>query len=338
MVLRLRIRRDRLQIVRRDDAHAAAFHLLEEGARFHRAHEQHAFERLDVGAGGDHVHGHDHARVVAVAKRGDQVFGLRAGGTVGDFLREVVALTELLAQDTHDVLGVAVVLGEHQRLRHFRTAGEDFRKQLVAEGAHDGADLVRCHHLAVELVRVVVEILVQLLPAHLARLAVAQVHIVAGLDLAARLGHLGADAIDVVVHVHAVGDRLFVAVFHHQVLVEKAEGLLRRRGGEADQVRVKIFQHLAPQVVDGAVRFVGDDDVEGLDRDRRVIGDRLGRLEQILQPGGGDFVVLFRQLAAAQHRVQPLDGTDGHARGGVERVRRQMLDDVLLAELVVVVG
>ncbi len=103
-------------------------------------------------------------------------------------------------------------------------------------------------------------------------------------------------------------------------------------------MRVEILQHLAPQVVDRAVRFVGDDDVEGLDRDRRVVGDRLGRLEQILQPGGGDFVVLSREFAAFQHRIQPLDGADGDARSGVQRVRSQMLHDVFLAELVVVVG
>ena len=56
-----------------DDAHAAALHLLEEGAALHRAHEHHDLHRLDVGAGGDHVHGDGDARVVAVAEGGDQV-------------------------------------------------------------------------------------------------------------------------------------------------------------------------------------------------------------------------------------------------------------------------
>ena len=31
------------------------------------------------------------------------------------------------------------------------------------------------------------------------------------------------------------------------------------------------FEHLAPQVVDAAVALVGDDEVEGLDRQRRVV-------------------------------------------------------------------
>ena len=51
-----------------DHAHAAAFHLLEEAARLHRAHEEDDLQRLDVRAGGDHVHGDGDARVVAVAK------------------------------------------------------------------------------------------------------------------------------------------------------------------------------------------------------------------------------------------------------------------------------
>ena len=97
--------------------------------------------------------------------------------------------------------------------------------------------------------------------------AVALVHVVAGVDLAPPCGDLGLDAIDVVVDVDAVGHGLLVGVFHHQVLVEEAEGLLDGRGGEADQIGVEVLQHLPPEVVDGAVAFVGDDDVEGLDRE-----------------------------------------------------------------------
>ena len=66
-----------------------------------------------------------------------------------------------------------------------------------------------------------------------------------------------------------------MAVFHHEVLIEEAEGLLAGRGGEADEVGVEVFEHLAPEVVDGAVALVGDDDVEGLDGDGRVVFDRL---------------------------------------------------------------
>ena len=85
------------------------------------------------------------------------------------------------------------------------------------------------------------------------------------------LGDLGADAVDVEVDVDAVGHGLLVGVFHHQVLVEEAEGLLGRRGGQADQEGVEVFEHLPPEVVDRAVALVDDDEVEGLDRDGRVV-------------------------------------------------------------------
>ena len=113
------------QVVGVDDAHAAALHLLEEAAALHAAHEDDDLHRLDVGAGGDHVHGDGDARVVAVAEGLDQVLGRVAGGAVGDLLGELVALAELLAQDLDDVLGVVVVLGEDQGLGHFGAAGED---------------------------------------------------------------------------------------------------------------------------------------------------------------------------------------------------------------------
>jgi hypothetical protein len=86
------------------------------------------------------------------------------GGLVGDLLAELVALTELLAGDLDDVVGVAVGLGEDQRLGHLFAAGEDER-QLVAEGAQHGADLVRVHHVAVQLLGGVGLVLVLLLPA-----------------------------------------------------------------------------------------------------------------------------------------------------------------------------
>ena len=64
------------QVVVLDHAHAAALHLLEEAAALHAAHEDDDLHRLDVGAGGDHVHGDGDARVVAGAEGLDQVLGL----------------------------------------------------------------------------------------------------------------------------------------------------------------------------------------------------------------------------------------------------------------------
>ncbi len=54
----------------------------------------------------------------------------------------------------------------------------------------------------------------------------------------------GADAVDVVADIDAVGHGLLVAVLHDEVLVEEAEGLLGGRGGEADEKGVEVFQHL----------------------------------------------------------------------------------------------
>ncbi len=88
------------------------------------------------------------------------------------------------------------------------------------------------------------------------------------------LADQGADAIDVKVHVDAIGHGLLVVVLHDQILIEEAEGLLGGRGGEADDEGIEIFEHLPPQVVDGAVALVRDDEVESLDGKAGVVGDR----------------------------------------------------------------
>src|SRR5205823_707252 len=80
--------------------------------------------------------------------------------------------------------------------------------------------------------------------------------------------------VTVIGDVHVVGDGVLVAVFHDQVLIKEADGLLRRCGGKADEIGVEVFEHLAPEIVDGAVAFIGNDEVEGLDRDVRVVNDR----------------------------------------------------------------
>jgi hypothetical protein len=60
--------------------------------------------------------------------------------------------------------------------------------------------------------------------------------------------------------------------------------------------------------------------------------------EDPLQPLHRDFVVFLGQLATAQHGVQALNGRDADPGGGVQCVRAEPLDDVLLGELEVVVG
>jgi len=81
-------------------------------------------------------------------------------------------------------------------------------------------------------------------------------------------GDARADAVDLVVAVHAVRYRLRVRVLHYDVLVEKTVGVLGWCGREADQVRVEVFEHLTPEGVDGPVALVDEDDVEELRRHR----------------------------------------------------------------------
>jgi len=112
-----------------------------------------------------------------------------------------------------------------------------------------------------------------------------------------------------------------VPVFHHEVLIEKANGLFAGGGGEADEVGVEVFEHLAPEIIDGTVALVGDDEVVLLNGETWVVFDvELLRLRRALSPaplphagegfqgGGGfktgDFVQVFSQLLTAQHGVK----------------------------------
>ena len=190
--------RDLLKLRVGDDTDAAAFHLLEEVPAAHAAHEKDDFEGPNVGAGGDHVDGDHNPGIVAVSEGREQVFGLdpavlvddgavvvdNAGraGAVGDFLAEVVAAAEFVADDFDDVVGVAVVFGEDERLGNVAASGEDFRRELVAEGADNGADLIVGNDVTVELVGAIGEVLVELLPANPAALAVALVDEEAGFN------------------------------------------------------------------------------------------------------------------------------------------------------------
>ncbi len=197
----------------------------------------------------------------------DELLGRHPGGAIGDLLGEFVALAELLAKDFDDILRVGIVLGEDEGLGHLGAAGEDLGEEFLLEGFDDGADLVRGDHVAVELVGIVGEVVVQLFPSLLARVTFHLLDVHTCLNLGAGCSDGGADTVHVVVDVDAVGHGLLVVVFHDEVLIEEAEGLLVGRGGEANEVGVEVFQHLRPEVVDGPMAFVGDDDVEGLDRE-----------------------------------------------------------------------
>src|SRR5690606_29187353 len=102
--LGLRIGRHGAQVGVGNAAHAAALHLLVIAFALHVTHEDQHFHRLYVGAGGDHVHGHRHARERVDTEGLDQRLGVFAAVAVGDFLGKVVAFAEHLTHGVHDLL------------------------------------------------------------------------------------------------------------------------------------------------------------------------------------------------------------------------------------------
>ena len=191
---------------------------------------------------------------------------------------------------------------------------------------------------AIQFRRGVGEVFVQLFPALGAVELVALVHIKTLFNLAALLGDLCFDAINFVADIHAIGDGALVVVFGDEVLVEKADGLLGRRRGEADEEGVEVFEHLPPEIVNGAVTFVGDNEIKRLNGNGGIVGNFLGAAIRSADFVGGHFVGVFGQFLAAQHRVKALDGADGDAADGVERVGGEVLDVVKLGELAPGVG
>ena len=312
-ILGLGVVGDRLELGVVDDPDATAEHLLEVGPALDAPHEDQAFQRLDVGAGRDHVDRDDDPGVHRVAERLKQVLGLAVARAVGDLGGELVALAEDLADDLHDVVGVGVVLGEDQRLGDGPPAGEQLGEQLVLERLDDRADLVLRDDRAVELRGGVLDRLIDRVPADLPGLAVAVPGELPGLDGGPGLGDRGLDLVDGEVHVDAVGDRHVVGVLHHQVLAEEPEGLLGRGGGQADQVGVEVLQDLTPQAVDGPVALVDDDHVERVGRQGRVVAD-LDRLRdrQLVDRVLVDLLVQLR--LALQDGEDALDGGDADPR------------------------
>ena len=111
-----------------------------------------------------------------------------------------------------------------------------------------------------------------------------------------------------------------MAVLHDEVLPEEAKGLLRRGGGEADQRGVEVLQDLPPEVVDGAVAFVGHDDVEGLDGYGGVVLYWLYFLVNRIQSFYGFLIDFFRQIHAFEHGVKSLNSTNVDTRYHVDVV------------------
>ncbi len=200
-----------------------------------------------------------------------------------------------------------VGLAEEHRLWHLLAAGEDLGADAVLEGPHDQADLARVHDRPVELLALVDELVVELAQLDRARLLVSHPDPLAGSDLSTLLGDLGADSVELLVDVDPVEDRLLLGVLRHDVVVEVGGRRRRGRRREPDDERVEVVEHLTPAAVDRAVALVGPDDVEHLDRNRRLVGD-LDRPPSVTELEGRALVeVGVVLLLTAQHRVQALD-------------------------------
>jgi hypothetical protein len=139
-------------------------------------------------------------------------------------------------------------------------------------------------------------------------------------------------------HVHAVHHGALVAVFHHQILVEEAEGLLGRRGREADEVGIEVLQHLLPHIINGAVALVNHHEVVGLERHGRVVSHLAGPLRHLAHLKARPLLVARIELRLTpQHRVQPLNGRNRDLAHRIQLVRGQVLHVVQLCKLAAIV-
>lgn len=105
---------------------AAALHLFEVNSTANIAKEDQDFERLDIRAGGDHVHSHGDAKRGRETEFANEFFRLRrlsrdrVFGLVRDLLAKVVALFEHVTADVNDIFGVRIIFAKDQRLRDQR--------------------------------------------------------------------------------------------------------------------------------------------------------------------------------------------------------------------------
>ena len=328
---------DALQAFAVQGTHAPAFHLFVIAATAHVAHEEQHFQRLDVGAGGDHVHGDGDTRVKVVAKTGQNAVGVFFAA-VGHLFAEGVALAVDFADDLDDVVGMAVGFGEDEGFWGLCAVGEDGCFHSRFHGHNHLADLAGVDHGAVQFFAVVGGVVFGFGPALFAGSAVAVVHPFFRVQLRAPGGDFGVDLIHVIADVDAIGDGLLVGVFGDDVLVEKAEGALIGGGREADERGVEVIQHLLPEVVNAAMTFVDDNEIESLDGNGGIVAYRLFLGGALLQFVEGDIFGGVVDGLAAENGIHALNGGDADLRVGVDGAGAEALDVVKLGEFAPVIG
>ena len=148
------------------------------------------------------------------------------------------------------------------------SAREDVGEQPVLEGFDDEPDLIFGDDVAVEVAGGVGDVVIELFVdgGFGAAVAVRDEEFGFLFEFGSFDGDFGEDGVDVKANVDVVSDGVSVSVFGDEVLVEEAEGLFGGGGGEPNDEGVEVVEDLSPLVVDAAVAFVDDDEVEGAER------------------------------------------------------------------------
>ena len=162
------------QFIGRNYPDAATLHLLKETGGLHIAHEEDAFDRLNICASRNHIDRHRDAGIKAIAKVGENFvrcklerlhplshFRFRTvlvlnllrnfgePGSISDLLAEVVSLSEDFTHQADNVVGVGVVFGEDQCLGHFSAIRKTNRDGTVAKVLQHSSNLAFRYYITV---------------------------------------------------------------------------------------------------------------------------------------------------------------------------------------------
>ncbi len=131
-----------------------------------------------------------------------------------------------------------------------------------------------------------------------------------------------------------------MGILGDEVLIEEAEGGLARGGGEADEEGIEVIENLPPEIVNGAMALVDDDEVERLNGDAGIVGDEEWffphRAASTLIPGV--FLGLLVEFATGELRVESLNRRNGDLANGIDAAGAEHLHIVEVGEAPSVVG
>ncbi len=139
-----------------------------------------------------------------------------------------------------------VILGKNKCLGNFGPAGKYLCKQFITEGTDYRPYLVGGYHTAVELLRSILQVVIQTLPAAFTGHFITFIDVEAGIHFAALFCYFSFNTIYFITHIYAICNSTLVVIFHHQILIKKAECLLGRCCGQSDNESIEIFEYLSP--------------------------------------------------------------------------------------------